>query len=219
MKNLMKINKEFEQKVIASIVAGEITLFPLLVNTFHTQLYNVGRVYGYTHKDARELIRNTFVGSYQNLEKKERKFSFKVWIIRLMLKNCDRKKMEKIRNIKWRIIDGWEDNLDENFTVAKESSPDFLKILDGLPLDYRLVFTLKEILEMNTLETAEILDISSFKVRVRLYKAKKTIKERFGSSSYPKKLYSLKKENSFLVEEIMSQIAQIRLNPDNLSQN
>lgn len=67
---------------------------------------------------------------------------------------------------------------DTNRTIVnKELSSVIENALQQLPLQYRLVFSLREINGLNVLETADVLNISASNVKVRLNRAKAMLKK------------------------------------------
>ena len=74
----------------------------------------------------------------------------------------------------------------DQHTVNKELGIILEKSLEGLPIAYRTVFVLREMEGFSVKETAEILNISSINVKVRLNRAKTLLQkevERFYSGA------------------------------------
>jgi len=118
---------------------------------------------------------------YTNLNKFENRSSFKTWIIKIMLHNCYRKqqkssfKNEVANDINDKSIPMFQhpQNTDANKTVMnRELNTVIENALQQVPLDYRMVFSLREINGLNVAETAEALNISEANVKVRLNRAK-----------------------------------------------
>jgi len=63
------------------------------------------------------------------------------------------------------------------------------KALKQVPLDYRMVFSLREINGLNVIETAEALNISEANVRVRLNRAKTMLKKEIEKSYKPEEIF------------------------------
>jgi RNA polymerase sigma-70 factor (ECF subfamily) len=91
----MVIAKQFETltelEVIKRIKEGETELFEILIRRNNPFLYKVGMSYGFHHEDVEDLMQETFISAYVNLEKFESRSSFKTWIIRIMLNQCYQK--------------------------------------------------------------------------------------------------------------------------------
>ena len=103
-----------------------------------------------------------------------------------MLNNCFRKqqkfsfKNEVSHEISDKSIPMFsnQQNTDTNKTVMnRELSLVIENALKDVPLDYRMVFSLREINGLNVIETAEALSISEANVKVRLNRAKTILKK------------------------------------------
>jgi len=184
--------KKFEQfsdiEVIQKILAGEIQLFEILIRRNNPFLYKTGRSYGYGHHDVEDLMQETFINAYTSLSKFENRSSFKTWIIRIMLNNCFQKRQKfSFRNevtndyaINETSTPMYSNNqhTDLNKTIInRELSHVIENSLEKVPIDYRIVFSLREINGLNVSETAEILNITESNVKVRLNRAKSMLKK------------------------------------------
>ena len=61
--------------------------------------------------------------------------------------------------------------------------------LTSIPLEYRMVFSLRELNGMSTAETAETLDISETNVKVRLNRAKQMLREKVEKMYTPEDIF------------------------------
>lgn len=181
---------EFEQytdyEIIQKILGGQLPLFEILIRRNNPFLYKVGRSYNYSHEDTQDLMQDTFINAYCSLAKFENRSSFKTWIVRIMLNNCFKKQQKfSFKNeIANEINEGSiplfanSKRTDTNKTVMnKELSSVIEKALQCIALDYRMVFSLREMNGLNIKETAEILNISEANVKVRLNRAKAMLRK------------------------------------------
>jgi RNA polymerase sigma-70 factor (ECF subfamily) len=177
-----------ETDLINRIRKGETELFEIIIRRFNPYLYKTGRSYGYGHPDVEDLMQEAFIAAYLNLGKFEGRSSFKTWITRIMLNLCNRKfqklsfQNEKPKEVFYdeTQIPVFQDksSFDINKTLMnKELRHVVEKALLKIPVDYRLVFSLRELNDMNTSETAEALNISEANVKVRLNRAKLMLRE------------------------------------------
>src|SRR5579872_5992166 len=94
----MSILKEFEKysdaEVIAQICSGKVALYEILIRRANPYLYKMGRAYGYNHEDVQDLMQDTFINAYTALRSFEGRASFKTWLIKIMLNNCNRKRQK-----------------------------------------------------------------------------------------------------------------------------
>jgi len=80
-----------EAELVDRIREGEKALFEILIRRNNPFLYKIGMSYGYSHEDVEDLMQETFIAAYLNLEKFEGRSRFKTWITRIMLNQCYRK--------------------------------------------------------------------------------------------------------------------------------
>jgi RNA polymerase sigma factor (sigma-70 family) len=187
--------KSFEQyndaEIIQKILEGEFALFEILIRRNNSFLYKTGRCYNYSHEDTQDLMQDTFIDAYINLRKFESRASFKTWIIKIMMNNCFRKrqrfsyKNEVSKEISDKSIPMFsnQQNTDSNKTIAnRELSFVIENALQKVPVDYRMVFSLREMNGLNVTETAEVLNISDANVKVRLNRAKVMLRKEIEKS-------------------------------------
>ena len=170
-----------DTEIINKIINGEIALFEILIRRNNAFLYKTGRSYGYDHEDTQDLMQDTFVNAYTNLSKFRNQSSFKTWLIKIMLNNCyhKRKKFsyqyETSNIINENSVPMFSNNqhADANKEVVnRELNQVIEKSLEQIPVDYRMIFSLREICGLNVAEAAEALNISEANVKVRLNRAK-----------------------------------------------
>jgi len=172
-------------EIIQRILNGEPALFEILIRRNNPFLYKAGRSYGFSHEDVQDLMQESFIDAYINLSRFENRSSFKTWLLKIMLNNCFRKKQkfgfknEVVHEINDRSIPmfsspkGTDPN---NAVMNKELNVVIETALQKVPLDYKMVFSLREINGLNVSETAEILNISEANVKVRLNRAKSMLR-------------------------------------------
>jgi len=174
-----------EQEVIQKITAGETALFEILMRRHNSALYKLARCYGFNHQDAEDLMQEAYVAAYMNLEKFENRSSFKTGISRILVNKC----LYKLtygpakREVSEINIDPvmMQDNYTERQVANREFSQMLEQSLEEMPLIYRSVFILREIEGFNVAEAAEILNITSINVKVRLNRAKAILQKKIES--------------------------------------
>lgn len=177
-----------EIELISRLLKGENELFEILIRRNNPYLYKLGMSYGYKHEDVEDLMQETFIAAYLNLEKFESRSSFKTWMTRIMLNQCYQKAQKlSFKNEKS------DDILNEKTTPmfeSPQSTDTYRSVLNNelsnvignalisIPFEYRMVFSLRELNGMSTSETAEVLDISETNVKARLNRAKQMLREK-----------------------------------------
>jgi RNA polymerase sigma factor (sigma-70 family) len=188
-----------DAELIERIRNGERDLFEILIRRNNPYLYKLGMSYGYKHEDVEDLMQETFIAAYLNLEKFEGRSSFKTWITRIMLNQCYQKaqklsfKNEKANdNINEKTIPMFEGNQSSDTyksVLNNELSNIVGNALLSIPFEYRMVFSLRELNGMSTAETAEVMDISETNVKVRLNRAKHLLREKVWEKYSPEDIF------------------------------
>ena len=188
-----------EIELINRIRKGERELFEILIRRNNPYLYKLGMSYGYKHEDVEDLMQEAFIAAYINLEKFEARSSFKTWITRIMLNQCYQKaqklsfKFEKANDIlNEKTTPMFESNQSTDTyrsVLNNELSNVIGSALTSIPLEYRMVFSLRELNGMSTAETAEALDISETNVKVRLNRAKHMLREKVEKMYTPEDIF------------------------------
>ena len=208
-----------EVDIIKRVLAGELALFELLIRSNNAFLYKTGRSYNYSHEDTQDLMQDTFVDAYCNLSKFENRSSFKTWIIKIMLNNCFRRqnkfsyKNEKGSEIQDTSIPMFSNDRSSDTTnsvLNKELGSIMESAIQRIPLDYRIVSTLREVNGLNTEETADVLQISHSNVKVRLNRAKTMLRKEIGLSYTPEEIFEFNLVYcDALVDRVMSELRQL----------
>ena len=188
-----------EPELINRIRNGERELFEILIRRHNPYLYKIGMSYGYKHEDVEDLMQETFIAAYLNLEKFEGRSSFKTWITRIMLNQCYQKarklsfKNEKANEmLNEKTIPMFESNqsTDTYRSVLNNELGNIVgNALLSIPFEYRMVFSLRELNGMSTAETADVMDISETNVKVRLNRAKHLLREKVWEMYSPEDIF------------------------------
>ncbi len=143
---------------------------------------------------AEETLQDTFVNVFRKLKQFDRKSKLSTWLYTIVTNNClmkrRRRKLEKesipIDELELPRAGGAGRSHDEMPTLADtplhtSMSAELRRLLDEaiqkLPVDYRLVFILRDIEEKSTEETARIMNLSLPAVKSRLRRARIFLRE------------------------------------------
>jgi len=212
-------------ELVQRILNGEPALYEILIRRYNPFIYRIGRAYRYDHQSTEDLMQETYISAYLNLQKFEHRASFKTWLAKIMLHQCWHKK-KKFSYQKETAFDN--DNFNEIATpmfqhqrhtektvINKELGRVIENALIQMGEDYRMVFTLRELNGLNVAETADVLNISEGNVKVRLNRAKTMLRDEI------KKMYSPEDIFEFnliycdgMVEGVMRRILEKRSEKD-----
>lgn len=187
-----------DAEIIERIVKGKTELFEILIRRHNAILYKTGRSYQFDHETTQDLMQDTFIDAYCNLGKFEHRSTFRTWLLRIMLNNCYRKKQKngfskelpQIIQEKSIPMFSTQKNTDTNREVLNRELGSFLEAaIQSIPLQYRMVFSLREINGLNVDETAEAMNISANNVKVRLNRAKSMLRKELENAYSPAELF------------------------------
>ncbi len=196
MKNAPELYSD--QQLITLILNGELALFEMIIRRNNAVLYKTGRSYNYSHEDTEDLMQEAFIDAYRNLSKFEGHATFKTWITKIMLNKCFHKKHklsfsnETPSEISDKSIPMYSSSRNADTAksvVNKELGLIVENALKQLSLEYRMVFSLREINGFSVEETAETLNISQSNVKTRLNRAKSMLRKEIEKYYQPEEIF------------------------------
>lgn len=178
---------ENEKEIIEKAKGGDYSAFDALVSLYEDRVYSLALKMLSDEQDARDVVQETFLSAYKNLETFREEASFYTWINRIAVNFCfmklrERKKEEKSISLDevhpfpegraaGAKIASWDFN-PENYTIESELADKMNAALLELPEKYRVVFYLKDMDGLSNEKIAEILDLSLPAVKSRLNRAR-----------------------------------------------
>jgi RNA polymerase sigma-70 factor, ECF subfamily len=180
-----------EHKLIEKAKNGNEQAFLALMRKYERTVYNFSYKVCRNQEKAAETLQDTFIKVFQGLKQFDGKSKFSTWLYSIVTNNClmsrRRGKMSKASvsydeqfdsepDVHPSSVTEWKTTpLDETMTRELRS------ILDAailkLPLDYRVVFILRDVEGKSAEETAEILNLSVPAVKSRLRRARVFLRE------------------------------------------
>src|SRR5215217_7489627 len=77
-----------EAEIVRKIVAGETALFEIIIRRNNAALYKVARSYGFNHQDAQDLMQETYLTAYTQLDQFENRSLLKTWLTKILIHKC-----------------------------------------------------------------------------------------------------------------------------------
>lgn len=180
-----------EAAVVERARSGDQQAFGELVHQYERKIYRLAMNITRNEEDAEDVLQEAFLKAYAHLDRFKGDSKFYTWIVRIAVNEA----LMKLRQRKGdrtvpldepldtgeetmaREIAVWGDNPEQQY--SKEEIQRILSdAVDTLKPDFRTVFTLRDIEEMSTEETAEILGISIPAVKSRLLRARLALREK-----------------------------------------
>jgi RNA polymerase sigma-70 factor (ECF subfamily) len=174
-----------EQQMIASILAGESHLFHELIRPHERSVYMMALSLLHSEADAEDAAQDAFIKAYRNLSGFRGESKFSTWLISITL-NEARSRLRRAKTVKMESLD---QSPDEEGHISPALLRDWHEIpsealerheirhllqkaVGELPPMYREIFVLRDVQELSIAETAELLQITTAAVKVRLHRAR-----------------------------------------------
>ena len=159
-----------ETEIIQKCKAYDKAAFKELVRVYSPALMSVCVRYMGDRHFAEDMLQESYIRIFNNILQYEAKGSFKSWLFRIAATTCLKELRKKQVIIDSEITDYDVSDSNETFTLDDESG--ILKIIEKLPLPYRLVFNLYVIEGYSHKEIAEMLGITEGTSKSQLARAK-----------------------------------------------
>jgi len=171
-------------QIIHQIKNGNQSAFRLLVEQYQAYAFKLAFRIVCNEEDAKDVVQESFIKIWRNIHNYRPSVKFTTWMYKIVTNSA----IDLYRkNARQNSI-----SLDESIGTVSEAQQNYInknqdnkelsilirKMADGLPEKQRLIFVLRDLQEMDSLEVQEILEISETTVKSNLYHARKTIKEK-----------------------------------------
>jgi len=170
-----------DEQVVSRVLAGDISLYELLMRRHNQRLYRIARSILRDDAEAEDVMQDAYVRAYQNLASFEGRARFVTWLTRIAIHEA----LARVRRrSRFQSLDeSSESNGDfmksattserspEQESYDRELSGVIEKAVLSLPDEYRLVFVLRDVEGLSTEEAAQCLNLTQENVKVRLHRA------------------------------------------------
>jgi len=170
------------------VLAGETALFEVLMRRHNRRLYRIARSVLRDDAEAEDVMQDAYVRAYENLHQFEGRASFSSWISRIALYEALARARKRKRIVELdTVLEGGREgvqNLHSQLPSPEHeaSNSQIRRLLeeevDALPDNYRTIFMLRDVEDIDVAEVARILDISSENVKTRLHRAHALLRKR-----------------------------------------
>ena len=192
-------DKKTDDQLIHAIRQGDKAAFTSLVRRYEDTVYKFSYKVCRDSGKAEEALQDTFINVYRKLDSFDGKSKFSTWLYSIVTNNCLMKQRKRKLDDLLESLDDPRTNEDGSFlehVATWDETPadvlmkkEFQTILDNaimkLPVDYRLVFVLRDLEGKSTEETAEILKVSEEAAKSRLRRARAFLRAELGPYMSP----------------------------------
>jgi RNA polymerase sigma-70 factor (ECF subfamily) len=171
-----------EENFISKAKDGDRKALAFLVKKYEKTVYNFSYKICRDREKAENTMQETFLSMIKSFNQFDNKSKLSTWLYRIVVNNC---LMEARKNKRYQYVDVETDDslFDEKYIADWNSLPiknlensELRKILDDsiskLAPEYRIVFTLRDVEQLSTEETAKLTELSVPAVKSRLHRAR-----------------------------------------------
>lgn len=177
--------------LVARARQGDASAFEQLVQKYERRIFRLAKNITNNDEDAEDVLQETFLKAYSHLDGFQGNSKFYTWLVRIAV-NEALMKLRKRRSDKTVSLDEgvdtgeetmvreiavWEDDPEQKYS-QEEIRAILHEAIASLRPAFRTVFILRDIEELSTEETANLLDLSIPAVKSRLLRARLQLRER-----------------------------------------
>ncbi|WP_406694737.1 RNA polymerase sigma factor [Singulisphaera sp. Ch08] len=210
-----------EEEVIRRVLDGDTASFEWIMRRYNQRLFRVVRSIVGDEAEAEDVMQEAYLHAYEHLRQFEGRSAFSTWLTKIAVYEATNRR-RKLRRL--RLVAPGHAETDAmtsssiNRDATQEASLNELRHLlasavDALPPDLRLVFTLRMVEGLSTLQTAECLSLTPSNVKVRLHRSRSALQSwidnRIGEEV--RRLYVFAGEHcDRVVQKVLERLAQDR---------
>ena len=190
------MQREIEVELARRLTAGEEGAFDRFVEHFRAKIFKHAWLMCGDREDAEEVAQEALLRVFQNFEQLRDPERVRTWVFRIARNECLMKRRKSVfapdrelsleefipaktdgdGQVRIEIAD-WS-GLPEDRLLQSEMKAVLRRAITDLPEKYRSVILLRDIDELSTQETAEILDVTDDVVKTRLHRARLSLRQK-----------------------------------------
>lgn len=184
------IVRDDEHALVSAARAGDGSAFEELVNRYEAKIFRLTQNITGNHEDAEDAMQDAFLKAYSHLRDFHGDSRFYTWLVRIAA-NESLMRLRKRRpnqfsldepvegetDLMPRELEDWRPTPEQGYAEA-EMQGILAEIVEKLDPESRIVLVLRDLEELSTQETAEVLGISVPSVKSRLLRARLKLREK-----------------------------------------
>ena len=189
------MERETEVELARKLIAGEPEAFDRFVEHFRTKIFHYSWLMCGQREDAEEVAQETLLKVFENFEDLREPERVRPWVFRIAKNACLMKRRKSVFAPSQELsLDDFIPAMDHEGGHAKLQIADWSRLPDrqvlqselkqvldraigALPVNYRSVILLRDVEELSTAETAQILDLTEDVVKTRLHRARLAVRQ------------------------------------------
>jgi RNA polymerase sigma-70 factor (ECF subfamily) len=176
-----------DEDVVARVLAGDTAMFEVVMRRHNQRLYRAARAILRNDGEAEDVMQDSYVRAYEHLDQFAGRAKFSTWLTRIAVHEALARQHRRNRFQQPEPTAEEEGDAMERYSSLtanpeqQASNSETRRLLEEavetLPDSYRTVFILRDVEEMSTAETADVLEITEENVKVRLHRARAMLRK------------------------------------------
>src|SRR4051812_16493384 len=159
--------------VVDRVLGGDHAAFEILVRRYNQRLFRAARAITRSDVDAEDVLQQAWLNVFKNLAQFRGDSTFTSWATRITVHEAI--SVQRKRPIVAEVIDGASDETPDRDVDRAEIGVLLERCLSRIPQGNREVMVLRDVLELDTAETAACLGLTEEAVRVRLHRGRAAV--------------------------------------------
>jgi RNA polymerase sigma-70 factor, ECF subfamily len=173
MGSTVAVTELSDRDVITRVLGGHTSAFEVLVRRYNQRMFRAARAITHTDVDAEDVLQQAWLRVFNHLAQFRGDASFATWAVRIAVNEAIA--LTRKRPLVAEVVDSASD-VAPDAEVARAQMGTLLEAcLANIPQGNREVMVLRDVLELDTAETAACLGLTEEAVRVRLHRARAAV--------------------------------------------
>jgi len=182
--------KDDEGVLVAAAKAGDLAAFEELVNRYERKIFRLAHNITQNREDAEDVMQDAFLKSFEHLGDFQGDSRFYTWLVRIAVNEALMKlrkrrpnqvsldePVESEEDLLPREVQDWGPTPEQRYAQT-ELQRILSEVIGELDPAFRIVFVLRDVEELSTEETAQLLGLSVPAVKSRLLRARLKLRQR-----------------------------------------
>jgi RNA polymerase sigma-70 factor (ECF subfamily) len=192
----MALERDTEVELARELIAGEPEAFDRFVEHFRAKIFHYSWLMCGQREDAEEVAQETLLKVFESFDHLREPERVRPWVFRIAKNACLMKRRKSVfapsqelsldeflpamdhegGHVRIQIAD-WS-RLPDRQMLQSEMKNVLARAIGELPENYRAVILLRDVEELSTLDTAQILDLTEDVVKTRLHRARLAVRQK-----------------------------------------
>lgn len=179
-----------EQALVAALKGRDPAALATVFEQYADRIYRLAMNVLHDEQQADGVVQNTFMALIEHIDQFEGRARVGTWLYRVGYNECQMRLRSVRPDLELDALDepdimparfvDWE-TVPESVVSSAESAAQMERAIASLKPELRMVFILRDVEELSTQETAQILSLSEGAIKVRLHRARLALREKLAA--------------------------------------